>query len=177
MCQQPEQPRLPGPPLHERPVAELGRRMQQWLLLAIAIVSEVIATSALKASEGFSRLWPSLVVVAGYAAALLPVAHAQDHSDRRRLCHLVRRRHRADCVDRLARLRAVARCRCHHRNVAHHRRSGRPQRVFEDGRPLSPERDWRGFMNAACWLAGCPPWVRPRPCSLAVQHRPPMCTS
>lgn len=43
--------------------------MQQWLLLAIAIVSEVIATSALKASEGFSRLWPSLVVVAGYAAA------------------------------------------------------------------------------------------------------------
>ena len=69
VCQQPEQPRLPGPPLHERPVAELGRRMQQWLLLAIAIVSEVIATSALKASEGFSRLWPSLVVVAGYAAA------------------------------------------------------------------------------------------------------------
>jgi small multidrug resistance pump len=43
--------------------------MQQWLFLAIAIVSEVIATSALKASEGFSRLWPSLIVVAGYATA------------------------------------------------------------------------------------------------------------
>lgn len=35
----------------------------------MAIVSEVIATSALKASEGFSRLWPSLLVLAGYLAA------------------------------------------------------------------------------------------------------------
>ena len=43
--------------------------MQQWILLSVAIVSEVIATSALKASEGFSRLWPSLIVVAGYATA------------------------------------------------------------------------------------------------------------
>ncbi len=43
--------------------------MQQWLFLSIAIVSEVLATSALKASEGFSRLWPSLVVLAGYATA------------------------------------------------------------------------------------------------------------
>lgn len=40
--------------------------MQHWILLAIAIVSEVIATSALKASEGFTRLWPSVLVVAGY---------------------------------------------------------------------------------------------------------------
>ena len=43
--------------------------MKNWLFLAIAIVSEVAATSALKASEGFSRLWPSLLVVAGYAVA------------------------------------------------------------------------------------------------------------
>lgn len=43
--------------------------MQQWIFLSVAIVSEVIATSALKASEGFSRLWPSLVVVVGYAIA------------------------------------------------------------------------------------------------------------
>jgi len=40
-----------------------------YLHLAIAIVAEVIATSALKASEGFSRLGPSLVVVAGYGTA------------------------------------------------------------------------------------------------------------
>lgn len=43
--------------------------MQQWIFLAVAIVSEVAATSALKASEGFSRLWPSLVVIVGYATA------------------------------------------------------------------------------------------------------------
>lgn len=43
--------------------------MQQWIFLSVAIVSEVIATSALKSSEGFSRFWPSLIVVAGYAAA------------------------------------------------------------------------------------------------------------
>ena len=35
----------------------------------MAIGAEVIATSALKASEGFSRLVPSLVVVAGYGIA------------------------------------------------------------------------------------------------------------
>ncbi len=41
----------------------------QWIFLAVAIVSEVVATSALKASEGFSRLLPSIIVVVGYAAA------------------------------------------------------------------------------------------------------------
>lgn len=40
-----------------------------WILLTIAIVSEVIATSALKASEGFTRLGPSVLVVVGYASA------------------------------------------------------------------------------------------------------------
>jgi len=40
-----------------------------WFYLAIAIVSEVIATSALKAAEGFTQLVPSIVVVVGYAAA------------------------------------------------------------------------------------------------------------
>jgi small multidrug resistance pump len=40
-----------------------------WLYLAIAIVSEVVATSALKASAGFTRLYPSLLVVGGYALA------------------------------------------------------------------------------------------------------------
>jgi len=43
--------------------------MQQWIFLSIAIISEVFATSALKASESFSRLWPSLIVVAGYMSA------------------------------------------------------------------------------------------------------------
>jgi len=43
--------------------------MPHWLFLSVAIVSEVIGTSALKASEGFTRLWPSLIVVGGYALA------------------------------------------------------------------------------------------------------------
>lgn len=40
-----------------------------WILLAVAIVSEVIGTSALKASEGFSRPWPSAIVIIGYAVS------------------------------------------------------------------------------------------------------------
>ena len=40
-----------------------------YLYLALAIVAEVIATSALKASNEFTRLWPSVVVVVGYLAA------------------------------------------------------------------------------------------------------------
>ena len=37
--------------------------------LAIAMVAEVIGTSALRAADGFTRLWPSLLVVAGYGIA------------------------------------------------------------------------------------------------------------
>jgi small multidrug resistance pump len=40
-----------------------------YLYLAIAIVAEVIGTSALKAAEGFTRLLPSLVVIVGYGTA------------------------------------------------------------------------------------------------------------
>ena len=38
--------------------------------LFIAIVSEVVATVALKSSDGFSRLMPSVVVVAGYGLSM-----------------------------------------------------------------------------------------------------------
>ena len=43
--------------------------MQHWLFLLVAIVSEVVGTTALKVADGFTRLWPSLVVVVGYASA------------------------------------------------------------------------------------------------------------
>ncbi len=43
--------------------------MKSWLFLAIAICGEVVATSALKSSQGFTRLVPSLIVVTGYAIA------------------------------------------------------------------------------------------------------------
>ena len=42
--------------------------------LTIAIAFEVIATSALKASEGFTRLGPSVVTVVGYAFAFYLLA-------------------------------------------------------------------------------------------------------
>ncbi|HBC34728.1 MAG TPA: QacE family quaternary ammonium compound efflux SMR transporter, partial [Marinobacter adhaerens] len=43
--------------------------MKSWIFLGVAIVAEVIATTGLKASEGFTRLWPSLLVIAGYTIA------------------------------------------------------------------------------------------------------------
>lgn len=43
--------------------------MKPWWILFIAIIAEVIATSALRASEGFSKPLPSLVVVLGYVIA------------------------------------------------------------------------------------------------------------
>lgn len=43
--------------------------MNALLTLFLAIVSEVIGTTSLKYSEGFTRLGPSAIVVVGYAAA------------------------------------------------------------------------------------------------------------
>ena len=43
--------------------------MNKWVLLGFAIISEVIATSSLKSTEGFTKLWPSLLVLLGYSAA------------------------------------------------------------------------------------------------------------
>jgi small multidrug resistance pump len=43
-------------------------------MLGIAIVSEVAATASLRASQGFSRLAPSIVVVIGYGLSFLLLA-------------------------------------------------------------------------------------------------------
>lgn len=40
-----------------------------YIFLLIAIVLEVIATTALKATDGFTRLVPSIVALGGYALA------------------------------------------------------------------------------------------------------------
>lgn len=47
-----------------------------WVFLGVAIVLEVFATTCLKLSDGFSRLWPSIGVAVGYlgAFALLSLA-------------------------------------------------------------------------------------------------------
>ncbi|MBC6613080.1 multidrug efflux SMR transporter [Hymenobacter sp. BT507] len=43
--------------------------MKTWVTLLIAIVAETVATSALKASNGFTKLLPSVLVVVGYGTA------------------------------------------------------------------------------------------------------------
>lgn len=45
-----------------------------YTFLGLAIASEILATSALKASHGMTRLLPALVVVAGYAVAFYLLA-------------------------------------------------------------------------------------------------------
>ncbi|GLQ31559.1 DMT family transporter [Litoribrevibacter albus] len=48
--------------------------MKNWIFLCVAIVSEVIATSALKQSDGFTKLGPSVVVIIGYGIAFYLLA-------------------------------------------------------------------------------------------------------
>ena len=47
-----------------------------WVLLVLAIAAEVVGTLSLKASDGFSRLWPSVAVVVGYGLAFTRLAVA-----------------------------------------------------------------------------------------------------
>lgn len=43
--------------------------MSKWIFLTLAIISEVIGTSFLKSTEGFTKLLPSMIVLVGYCAA------------------------------------------------------------------------------------------------------------
>lgn len=47
-----------------------------YLFLFVAIAFEVVATSLLKATEGFTRLWPTVAVLTGYVAAIAALAWA-----------------------------------------------------------------------------------------------------
>ena len=47
-----------------------------WILLALAIGTEIAATTALKASDGFTRLVPSVIVAVGYIASFVLLAKA-----------------------------------------------------------------------------------------------------
>jgi small multidrug resistance pump len=44
------------------------------IYLLLAIVTEVIATSALKATDGFTRPWPSALTIVGYAISIYLLA-------------------------------------------------------------------------------------------------------
>lgn len=47
-----------------------------WVYLGGAIVSEVAATLALKASNGFTKLWPDVIVAVGYLLSFVLLAQA-----------------------------------------------------------------------------------------------------
>jgi len=47
-----------------------------YLYLGIAIVAEVVATTALKASESFTVLWPSVIVCVGYGVCFYTLSLA-----------------------------------------------------------------------------------------------------
>lgn len=53
--------------------------MHPYALLGIAIAAEVVATSALKSSAGFTRLWPSLLSAAGYGVAFYALSRVMEH--------------------------------------------------------------------------------------------------
>ncbi|WP_082946328.1 multidrug efflux SMR transporter [Mycobacterium sp. E1747] len=45
-----------------------------YVFLLCAIVAEVMATSLLKSTEGFTRLWPTLICLTGYAVSFALLA-------------------------------------------------------------------------------------------------------
>lgn len=54
----------------------MGLLNQGWLYLTVAIVVEIAATSALKTSEGMTRLVPSVFALAGYGVSFFCLARA-----------------------------------------------------------------------------------------------------
>lgn len=47
-----------------------------WVMLAVAIAAEIVATTSLKQSDGFSKLVPSIVTIVGYVIAFWLVGQA-----------------------------------------------------------------------------------------------------
>jgi small multidrug resistance pump len=62
------------PTHHPRPSRSTFVNGYVWL--SIAILGEIIATSMLKASDGFTKLVPSLITVAGYLTAFWALSHS-----------------------------------------------------------------------------------------------------
>jgi small multidrug resistance pump len=64
-----------GEPTHHPRVAE-ENCVNGYVWLSVAIAGEIIATSMLKASDGFSKLLPSLITVVGYVTAFWALSHS-----------------------------------------------------------------------------------------------------
>jgi small multidrug resistance pump len=48
--------------------------MQPWFWLSIAIIAEVFATLALKASDGFTKVYPVFIIIIGHSIAFIALA-------------------------------------------------------------------------------------------------------
>jgi small multidrug resistance pump len=48
--------------------------MHPWLMLCLAIAAELVATTSLKFSDGFTRMGPSIFVIIGYALSFYLLA-------------------------------------------------------------------------------------------------------
>ncbi len=46
-----------------------------YLYLAVAIISEIFATTMLKDTNGFTVLWPSVLTVLGYVVSFFMLSH------------------------------------------------------------------------------------------------------
>jgi small multidrug resistance pump len=53
--------------------------MTQWIALLVAIVLEVSGTTAMKLSEGFTRLWPSIMLFVFYAGSFVALTFCVRH--------------------------------------------------------------------------------------------------
>ena len=49
-----------------------------WLLLLLAVSAEIVGTSCLKLTQGFSRPWPTLLVLVAYGIAFLLLSRVVD---------------------------------------------------------------------------------------------------
>lgn len=71
--------------------------MNPYIYLGGAILAEVIGTTLMKFSEGFTRLWPSVGTIICYCCIILVISSdAGLYTYRDCLCYLVRRRYRSD---------------------------------------------------------------------------------
>jgi small multidrug resistance pump len=57
----------------------MSETVRAYIFLLVAIVSEVTASTALRATEGFTKLWPSVITVAAYVISFYALAQTLIH--------------------------------------------------------------------------------------------------
>jgi small multidrug resistance pump len=55
--------------------------MPHWLYLGVAILLEVAGTTSMKLSDGFTRMWPSVLIFVFYAASFVALTFALKRID------------------------------------------------------------------------------------------------